>query len=358
MSDFCVDGVCCNSACNLPCDRCNVLGFAGTCRVVAATDPGSPSCTPYRCSGDGGSCATNCSSDVQCATTAYCVGGACVPKKANGQTCPTGARECLSGFCSDGYCCNTACTLACDRCNRTNLLGTCGPAAARDPGNPSCSPYVCDGNATSCPTQCTSDAGCAIGYFCSSLGTCVGSVTALRDDFNDNALSGRWSVVGNIGVAERNMQLELTIPAFDAGSGGVASSSLYDATGASVIVELKQAANSLGLGAAGGLRLRTPSGHWVGLLVRDTSLQAMKQIGGTPTLVRSATYIAATMRWLRIREANGTTSWEHSPDGLTWVVFASESNPVSVREVYVELVAGITIGDNQSHTYVFDNVNP
>jgi hypothetical protein len=56
----------------------------------------------------------------------------CTAKKTAGSTCPTGAHECTSGFCVDGYCCNTACTGACQACasalKNTGSNGVCGAA--------------------------------------------------------------------------------------------------------------------------------------------------------------------------------------------------------------------------------------
>jgi hypothetical protein len=49
--------------------------------------------------------------------------------------------------------------------------GTCTSLPATSPGSPTCSPLVCDGVSGSCPTTCTSDAGCAGGFRC-ELGEC------------------------------------------------------------------------------------------------------------------------------------------------------------------------------------------
>ena len=43
-TDFCVDGVCCNTACNGPMEQCNLPGEAGTCVHTAA---GAPTLTPW-----------------------------------------------------------------------------------------------------------------------------------------------------------------------------------------------------------------------------------------------------------------------------------------------------------------------
>ena len=44
--------------------------------------------------------------------------------------------------------------------------------ASGNPGNPSCTPYVCDGTSANCPTFCSVDGNCAAGHYCKS-GVCA-----------------------------------------------------------------------------------------------------------------------------------------------------------------------------------------
>jgi hypothetical protein len=110
QSGNCVDGVCCNASCTGLCQACNVAGSIGACtNVPSNTDPAN-----------------------ECAGTAVCNGaGACTG--ANGSPCVSGAN-CLSGSCTDGVCCNTACTGLCQACTAarkgTGADGVCGPILA------------------------------------------------------------------------------------------------------------------------------------------------------------------------------------------------------------------------------------
>ncbi len=171
----CVDGVCCNSECSGACDSC----ATGTCTNV--TGAGSPSCSPYVCSGSSPSCPSGCTSDSQCATGFYCnAAGACVAVKALGANAQcndaagadckvAGCRVCggIPGRCVDGYCCNADCGAACDRCNLTGKQGQCSVVPDATPGAPACSGnLLCDGVAATCPTACVVNADCASGYYC------------------------------------------------------------------------------------------------------------------------------------------------------------------------------------------------
>ena len=96
-SEFCKDGLCCDTACVSPCHACNSTGKEGVCTAVAAGSEDHPECIGnYTCSGS----------------------AKCLLKK--GQDCLNDS-SCASGYCADGKCCDTACADSCYRC----ATGTC-----------------------------------------------------------------------------------------------------------------------------------------------------------------------------------------------------------------------------------------
>ncbi len=143
----CVDGVCCNSACNGTCQACSA---AGSCTSIpSGQDP-----------------ANECVGSVSCNGNGAC--GALLPP---GSTCTLGG-ECQSGSCVDGVCCNTACFGACQACNLAGSVGACTNIAANtDPAN-ECANGACSGSGA-----CKLDNGqaCAGGTACLS-GNCVDGV--------------------------------------------------------------------------------------------------------------------------------------------------------------------------------------
>jgi hypothetical protein len=190
-SGFCVSGICCNTACGGACDECSEARGArvdGVCAPVTAGSPGAPACAPQACNGVSTACVA-CATDADCTPDRYCAAsGACQSRKALASTCDDGAgadcktadcRVCASaGGCVDGFCCNATCSGACDTCAAASgapANGTCGPATAGTSGSTgACGPaYVCDGTSASCPGACTTDSGCASGYYCNAAGTCV-----------------------------------------------------------------------------------------------------------------------------------------------------------------------------------------
>jgi hypothetical protein len=177
-SGFCVDGVCCNTACDGACEACSSskkgAGPDGVCGAIQAnTDPdnecddegaascgqngscngagacalygagtncaaascagttltpartcdgqgtcqsaSTTSCAPYTCGVD--ACRTTCAVDVDCAAGSYCnTLGQCASKAPQGFAC-TASNQCQTGYCIDGYCCDTACNGTCEACS-------------------------------------------------------------------------------------------------------------------------------------------------------------------------------------------------------------------------------------------------
>jgi hypothetical protein len=255
QSTFCAQGVCCDTACAGACTSCALGTTRGTCTNAPAGSPdqstkcadaGGASCGQNgKCDGSGacqkyplgtackdskcpaqttmftpgstcdgaGSCVTPpasscfpfqcgaavckaaCTADADCALPAVCIGGSC-GLKGLGKTCGDG-MECLSGFCAQGVCCNTACSGICASCALPNTLGMCRdvPDGGKDPqsrcvdqGLASCgTDGVCDGQGAcrlyAAGTACMA-ASCGAGSStltlvrtCDGQGTCKPATT-------------------------------------------------------------------------------------------------------------------------------------------------------------------------------------
>lgn len=216
QSGICVDGVCCDGACGGQCEACDNVGSVGTCtptsgaphgaRPVCSGDgtacngvcdgssrtqcalPGGSvecrpascsagqetaqtfcvgngscpaatvnACAPYQCGGTG--CLSSCTVDTQCQLGYRCEVGACVPARPNGEAC-TANTECASGYCIDGFCCNSACNGQCEACNVSGSEGSCSAVTGAPVGSrPSCAD---DG--TACGGSCNGVARTACAY--------------------------------------------------------------------------------------------------------------------------------------------------------------------------------------------------
>lgn len=167
-SNFCADGVCCDGACSGSCDRCNLGGTTGTCSPAPASDPGSPACGgTVVCNGSLVDCPITCASG--CPSNTYCGGMYCAAKKPPGVSCGA-PGECLSNFCADGVCCDSACGGACDACSvaqGASQDGTCtllGPSRVCRGASSNCDREErCSGTSDACPANAFVDAGVACG---------------------------------------------------------------------------------------------------------------------------------------------------------------------------------------------------
>ncbi len=212
VSGNCVDGVCCNTACNGQCEACDVSGSVGTCSpamgaphgarpacagsgaCAGACDgtarancgyPGSSTecraascaegqatnrgtcdgmggcgmpvttnCAPYTC--DGTMCRASCNATSDCQMGFRCEMGRCVPTGMLGSPCSRD-DQCGMGVCSGGVCCNVACNGACQSCILPGRAGTCTPLPARTQPADASVGCFCDGISGTCGA--TPDAG-------------------------------------------------------------------------------------------------------------------------------------------------------------------------------------------------------
>ncbi|GGP90770.1 hypothetical protein GCM10010278_81380 [Streptomyces melanogenes] len=84
---------------------------------------------------------------------------------------------------------------------------------------------------------------------------------------------------------------------------------------------------------------------------------ARSVVDGETTDSKSTPYSTTDHRWLRIREAAGTTHWETSADGSTWKSFHHIANPFAVTALRVEVAAGNWAAEPSTSTARFDNIN-
>lgn len=185
-SNFCVDGVCCNSACGggsaNDCQACSVATGAavdGTCRARASgsCDDGSACTTADVCGATGvcGGAPRVCVASDQChvASCDPATGGCVDAPRANGSACDDGNGCTRTDTCQAAVCVGAApvtCT-ALDACHR---VGVCNPATG------TCStPTSPDGTACNDGNACTQTDSCVVGVcsgaapvVCAALSQC------------------------------------------------------------------------------------------------------------------------------------------------------------------------------------------
>jgi hypothetical protein len=152
-SAFCVDGICCGTACTGQCEACDVAGSLGTCTTLTN---GSPHMSHTACAGTG-ACQGSCdgSSATACAY-------------------PNTTTVCEAGSCTDGVQTDQA---TCDG------QGTCMAATTTSCGN-----YACD--MEECKTACATSGDCANAAVCSSAECVVPSDGGAAGDGGSAGMDG------------------------------------------------------------------------------------------------------------------------------------------------------------------------
>jgi hypothetical protein len=222
QTGFCVDGVCCDTACNTLCQACAAAlkqsGADGACgpakddtnphkdacpmQPAASCGPdgmcdGNGACRMYwpfgtscgqsqcntqtngvigsACDGLGtckqtngascspylctnGTCPNACTLDTDCVPSAYCSPSGTCQSKKPGAAPCTSGRECAMGFCVDGVCCDRTCQGQCEACDVANNVGTCSSVLS---GPPHGARAACTGVGLACGGECRgSSAAC------------------------------------------------------------------------------------------------------------------------------------------------------------------------------------------------------
>jgi hypothetical protein len=138
-SGFCVDGVCCQSACSGQCETCAQTGQLGTCVAVS----GTPAEGRSPCTGSGTTCGGRCDGN-------------------NRATCSYPTSSCGVSACD---CTGSGPTFRCAETVPTCSAGSCVAMQT------SCGYFVCETSLHQCKTTCSSDIDCVA----STPAGCVGS---------------------------------------------------------------------------------------------------------------------------------------------------------------------------------------
>lgn len=226
ITAICTAGICCDSACTGACSTCET----GTCSPIAFGASPLTTCNGKLCDGMSLDCPATC----EVAGCAYAgLPGVCGPTgeclNPQGSECTT-TDQCQSGFCVDGFCCNSDCSGECVACVGAMGNGTCQPIPAGQP-DPDCNPrFACDGNGGVCLTQCFQDSDCVDPYIC-DLTTlqCVegqkkGFTIACEPQNASAECPEGWKCVGSFCEPERTPSSEVCAPPNIRNSAGVCTS--------------------------------------------------------------------------------------------------------------------------------------
>jgi hypothetical protein len=150
------DTVCMAASCDP--GTASAVGESHCDGVGHCVTPSPIPCDPYVCNATNTACYPSCTSTAECLSPHGCSNpgpnGSCGLKR-NGTPCGAsgGDSECASNACSDGVCCDVACT-GCKSCNQPTALGTCTPVPAGSDPHGTCSGVLCAAGCNGLGTGC------------------------------------------------------------------------------------------------------------------------------------------------------------------------------------------------------------
>jgi hypothetical protein len=190
--------------------------------------------------------------------------------------------------------------------------------------------------------------------------------TRLHDDFDDGRIAlvwKRWFGAGRCSIEERDGQVEVALAGMPFATCGLVSSSHLDFRGASISFELDPGAQSAGVAAFADLSHYRPQGVTDRIEVRVSNERVRMRITHKPSPAESevssfsaeAPYVAAGMRYFRLRESGGRIHWHSSPDRVNWSALAETDTTIDVSAAIFGLSA-VKVEGAQSAVFRYDDV--
>lgn len=138
----------------------------------------------------------------------------------------------------------------------------------------------------------------------------------------------------------------------------------HDMTSSSFDVEIvypgSSSSDGWGLEAWFGVR-PDPTASWSNeagyIITGDGNLYPIVYIGGTSTQGTSTAYSTTNHKYLRVREAGGTTYWESSPDRGTWTQIWSRANPFQMTAVHAYVGSSVWQTETNIVSPTYGDVN-
>ncbi len=189
----------------------------------------------------------------------------------------------------------------------------------------------------------------------------VGDVDDLVDDFADGALLPNWRRWQDAAGMMEEVQGQLVLT-LRAGNGSnfaeVISQQRYDLTECGLAVELvvapTQATNAP---IATTLRVSRDETNFLSIAVYSDRIYFSVRTQGNTTDVQDVAFDAEQHRWWRVREGNGSVSFETSPDGSVWDLRLAGATPSWIDDVEIAIGGGTWAYIDAPGLAVFDNVN-
>lgn len=101
----------------------------------------------------------------------------------------------------------------------------------------------------------------------------------------------------------------------------------------------------------------TTTANQLGWYFSGGNVLALQKVSSVQTTHYTAAYNSSVHKWFKIRESGGTTYWDYSTDGETWINVASVATPIDVSILKLNIVAGCYAIEATTTSAKFANLN-
>lgn len=185
----------------------------------------------------------------------------------------------------------------------------------------------------------------------------------VQRNLNNNSIPSGFGTFGT-GFAYTNQRLEMQSQLASTYSGLDTGGTTYDLTASFASIQYighDAGATSIPSFESYPLNL-TDSGTNALMIILQVSggafqVRSYQKVSGASTQLATETYNAARHRWFRIREAGGTTYWEYSSNGRTWVTMHSKATPITITALRFGVMLGTWQAEGTQAKIYLDNFN-
>ncbi len=184
-------------------------------------------------------------------------------------------------------------------------------------------------------------------------------VSSLTDYFPGSSLDvSKWNAItGSVTVSGNSVSLKTTAGAATY-NGFHSILSAYNLTGDTCSAEVISPGNqALASAESYPVQLELDANNVIGFLITGNQIAAYRKVATVNTFANFTAYSATNHKFVRLREASGTTYWEVSANGITWNSFFSIANPFAVTALQYHPLSGCYNIEAADHTSVFSFVN-
>ena len=184
------------------------------------------------------------------------------------------------------------------------------------------------------------------------------AVSTLVDSLMGGSLnSSLWTSFNSGNFSWANSELSISNVVSSSTYSGLTSAATYSLAGSAMYVQLVNAGNQSLASWQCAIALNQNSINAIQFIVGGNNLVAQSYVAGTYTSLASVAYNASTMKWLRIREASGTTYFDYSADASTWTTLYSGADFITVTSLVVTVECGTYASETSSTTGIWQDFN-